>query len=238
MSTLEVSAVIGGQRTEAITFTPEQLEIVRKAGAALRNGRAVDPATGEIITPATDITTPAGQLPEAVLDAFRQYYGAGSKHQFDIGRVVDDALIEFAGKISANKITRAAAKEMDLSRSQILKCQTTWAGTDEQLRDEFDMLKFEHFAAVVRHVKDRADVHRWLTLATDPDGEFNGRFMPAAKLEAKIKAALGIGPAEPTPGELLERAVRAVMNYQAVAEGRGHERATRALSELEKVNQP
>lgn len=216
------------------------LDMVPQAQAAidiLRKHRTIDPTTGEITTPATRVTTPAGQLPESVLDAFRQYYGAGSKHQFDIGRVVDDALIEFAGKISANKIIRAAAKEMDLSRAQVLKCQTVWAGTDEQLRDEFEALKFEHFAAVVRHVKDRAQVHRWLTLATDPDGEFNGRFMPAAKLEAKIKAALGIGPAEPTPGELLERAVRAVMNYQAVAEGRGHERATKALSVLEGINE-
>lgn len=217
------------------------LDMVPQAQAAiaiLRKRRTIDPATGEITDSATDVATPTGQLPESVLDAFRQLYGSGSKHQWDVGRVVDDALIEFAGKISANKIIRAAAKEMDLSRAQVLKCQTVWAGTDEQLRDEFDCLRFEHFAAVVRHVKDRADVHKWLTLATDPDGEFNGRFMPAAKLEAKIKAALGIGPAEPTPGELLERAVRAVQNYQAVAEGRGHERATRALAELEKVNQP
>jgi len=71
VSNLEVSAGIGGQRTETITFTPEQLEIVRKAGAALRNGRTVDPATGEITTPATRVTTPAGQLPESVLDALR-----------------------------------------------------------------------------------------------------------------------------------------------------------------------
>jgi len=205
--------------------------------AILRKRRTVDPATGEITTPATAVTAPAGQLPEEVLNRWRQRYGGDSKHQWGIGQDVDDVLIEFAGKISANKIIRAAAKEMDLSRAQVLKCQTTWAGTDEQLRDEFDMLKFEHFAAVVRHVKDRADVHKWLTLATDPDGEFNGRFMPAAKLEAKIKAALGIGPAEPTPGELLERAVRAVMNYQAVAEGCGHERATRALAILEGINE-
>ena len=206
-------------------------------------GRTVDPATGEITEVATDVSTAAddkpepGQLPEAVLDSFRQYYQGGSLHQWAIGRVVDDALIEFAGKISANKILRAAAKEMDLSRSQVLKCQTTWAATDEQLRGEFEMLRFEHFAAVVRHVKDRAQVRKWLTLATDPDAEFNGRFMPAAKLEAKIKQALGIGPEEPTAAELLERAIRAVTNYQAAASGRGHERATKALELLEKVNE-
>lgn len=200
-------------------------------------GRTVDPLTGEVVTDVSADKPKPGQLPEAVLDTFRQYYGAGSHHQWQIGRVVDDALAEFAGKISANKILRAAAKEMDLSRSQVLKCQTTWAATDEQLRGEFDMLRFEHFAAVVRHVKDRAQVRQWLTLATDPDAEFNGRFMPAAKLEARIKQALGIGPEEPTAAELLERAIRAVTNYQAVAAGRGHERATRALELLEKVNE-
>ena len=209
--------------------------------ARVMAGRTVDPATGEITEPATNVTADKpepGQLPEAVLDSFRQFYGAGSKHQWEIGEVVDNALVEFAGKVSANRIIRAAAKEMDLSRAQVLKCQTTWAATDEQLRSEFDMLRFEHFAAVVRHVKDRAQVHKWLTLATDPDAEFNGRFMPAAKLEAKIKQALGIGPEEPTAAELLERAIRAVTNYQAVASGRGHERATRALELLEKVNEP
>lgn len=234
--TLEVSAVIGGQRTETITFTPEQLEYVAQAGAALR--RHADPVTGEIVT---DKTTPAderpepGQLPEALLDTFRQFHGGDSPHQWGIGRVVDDALIEFAGKVSANKIIRAAAKEMDLSRSQILKCQTTWRATDDSLRSEFDCLRFEHFAAVARHIDDRAQMHKWLTLATDPDGEWGGRFMPAAKLEAAIKKHLGLTPAEPTPAELKERALRAVTNWQAVAEGRDHERATRALALLEKA---
>ncbi len=37
---------------------------------------------------------------------------------------------------------------------------------------------------------------------------------------------------------LLERAIRAVTNYQAAASGRGHERATRALELLDKVNEP
>lgn len=210
--------------------------------AHLQQRRHVDPATGETTSPATDVTTPAdekpepGQLPEAVLDTFRQFYGGDSRHQFDIGRVVDDALIEFAGKISANKILKAAAKEMDLSRSQVLKCQTTWRATDDSLRSEFDMLRFEHFAAVARHLDDRAQMRKWLTLATDPTGEWGGRFMPAAKLEAAIKKHLGLTAAEPTPAELLERAIRAVANYQAVAEGRGHERASRALELLEKVN--
>ena len=220
-----------------INASDAEFDALLERAAEVRAGRTVDPATGEVVTPVTTDKPEPGQLPEAVLDTFRQYYGAGSKHQWDIGRVVDDALVEFAGKISANKILRAAAKEMDLSRSQVLKCQTTWAATDEQLRGEFDMLRFEHFAAVVRHVKDRAQVRQWLTLATDPDAEFNGRFMPAAKLEAKIKQALGIGPEEPTSAELLERAIRAVTNYQAVASGRGHERATRALELLEKVNE-
>lgn len=207
---------------------------------AEETGRTVDPATGEITEPATDVATEQpepGALPEAVLDSFRQFYGAGSKHQWDIGRVVDDALVEFAGKVSANRIIRAAAKEMDLSRAQVLKCQTTWAGTDEQLRGEFDQLRFEHFAAVVRHVKDRAAVRKWLALALETADDYGGRFMPAAKLEAMIKKALGIAPPEPTAAELLERALRAVQNYQAVASGRGHERATRAYELLEKVNE-
>lgn len=50
--TLEVSAVIGGQRTETITFTPEMLETVAEIGKALREG--VDPETGEIIAPEVD----------------------------------------------------------------------------------------------------------------------------------------------------------------------------------------
>lgn len=240
MSTLEVSAVIDGRRTETITFTPEQLEIVAQAGAELR--RTVDPATGEITAEAaTRITTAdkpvRGQLPEAVLDTFRQFYGADSKHQWQIGEVVDAALIEFAGKVSANTILKAAAKEMDLSRSQVLKCQTTWAATDEQLRGEFDQLTFEHYAAVVRHVKDRAQVRQWLALAVETADDYGGRFMPARKLEAQIKKHLGIGPAEPTAAELWERAIRAVENYQAVASGRGHERATKALELLEKANE-
>lgn len=236
--TITVSAVIGGQRTETITFTPEQLEYVAQAGAALR--RAADPVTGEIAQPATRVTSQPepGQLPEAVLDTFRQYYGAGSHHQWGIGRVVDDALIEFAGKISANKILRAAAKEMDLSRSQVLKCQTTWAAIDEELRGEFDMLKFEHFAAVARHVNDRIAMRQWLTLAIETADDYGGRFMPAAKLEAKIKDALGIGPEKPTNADLLERARKSVGNYVAVASGRGHELATRALELLDKVNEP
>lgn len=240
MSNLEISATIGGQRTETITFTPEQLKYVAQGGAALR--RMADPVTGEVLAAelATDVSTDKpepGALPEAVLDSFRQFYGAGSHHQFAIGRVVDDALVEFAGKISANKIIRAAAKEMDLSRAQVLKCQTTWAGTDEQLRAEFDQLRFEHFAAVVRHVKDRAAVRKWLALAIETADDYGGRFMPAAMLEAKIKKALGIAPPEPTPAELLERAWRAVQNYQAVASGRGHEQATRALEILERINE-
>lgn len=221
----------------AAGVVPEGLARLAVEDWLSETGRTVDPLTGEVVTDVSADKPKPGQLPEAVLDTFRQYYGAGSHHQWQIGRVVDDALAEFAGKISANKILRAAAKEMDLSRSQVLKCQTTWAATDEQLRGEFDMLRFEHFAAVVRHVKDRAQVRQWLTLATDPDAEFNGRFMPAAKLEARIKQALGIGPEEPTAAELLERAIRAVTNYQAVAAGRGHERATRALELLEKVNE-
>ena len=205
--------------------------------AGVMAGRTVDPATGEVVTPVTTDKPEPGQLPEAVLDTFRQFYGAGSKHQWDIGRVVDDALVEFAGKISANKILRAAAKEMDLSRSQVLKCQTTWAATDEQLRGEFEMLRFEHFAAVVRHVKDRAQVRKWLTLAIETADDYNGRFMPAAKLEAAIKHELGIGPEKPTNADLLERARRSVSNYVAEASGRGHELATRALELLDKINE-
>lgn len=213
--------------------------------AEVMAGRTVDPPTGEITeapeaAPIMHVTTPkpeAGQLPEALLDRFRQHYGEAGKHQWAIGRDVDDAIVEFAGKFSANKIILAAKKEMDLSRSQILKCQTTWAATDEQLRDEFDMLTFEHFAAVVRHVKDRAQVRKWLALAVETADEYGGRFMPAAKLDAKLRKHLGLMPAEPTEAELLERAIRAVENYQARAADRNHERATKALELLTKINE-
>lgn len=207
-------------------------------------GRVVDPLTGEITEPAPRVAPrapqpEAGQLPEALLDRFRQHYGEAGKHQWAIGRDVDDAIEEFAGKFSANKIILAAKKEMDLSRSQILKCQTTWAATDEQLRGEFDMLTFEHFAAVVRHVKDRAQVRKWLALAVETADEYGGRFMPAAKLEAKIKKALGLGPEPPTPADLLERAITAARNYRDVAGNeKSHERASKALALFEGINQP
>ncbi len=212
---------------------------------AEETGQKVDPATGEVVTDKTadqpepghtPRTAQGAGLPEAVLDTFRQFYQAGSKHQWDIGRVVDDALIEFAGKISANRILRAAAKEMDLSRSQVLKCQFTWAATDEQLRGEFDQLRFEHFAAVVRYVKDRADVHKWLLLAVESSDDYNGRFMPAAKLESKIKKALGIGPVEPTKGELIERAVQAVERLRNISENEAeHAALERVIVTLEKM---
>lgn len=206
-------------------------------------GRTVDPATGEITEPATRGATAAddkpepGQLPEAVLDSFRQFYGAGSKHQWDIGRVVDDALIEFAGKISANRIIRAAAKEMDLSRSQVLKCQTTWRATDEALRSEFDMLPFECFAVVTRYIKDRLAMAQWLALVVESGADYGGRFMPTKKLEAKIKAYLGIAAPEPTWDQLYDRAVTAVENLRDHADTETrHQKVAAVLALLQKVN--
>ena len=237
MSTLEVSAVIDGRRTETITFTPEQLEIVAQAGAELR--RRADPVTGEIKAEGGDTheTTPRGQLPEDVLDTFRQFYGAGSKHQWDIGEVVDNALTEFAGKVSANTILKAAAKEMDLSRSQVLKCQVTWAATDEQLRSEFDMLPFECFAICARYLKDREQVATWLALVVDSGSDFGGRFMPTKMLEAKIKAHLGIAAPEPTWDQCFDRAVAAVENLRDHADTETrHQKVEAVLALLQKVN--
>lgn len=197
------------------------------------NGRTVDPDTGEVVT---RVTTSRGQLPEALLDSFRQYYGAGDKHQWGIGKVVDDALIEFAGKYSANKIIKAAAKEMDLSRAGVLKCQTTWRATDASLRAEFDMLKFEHFAVVVRYLDDRAAMWQWLAMVVDSGAEYGGRFMPAKKLEAKLKQHLGVSEPEPTFAELVARALTAA---EKVREHAPDERkltvATQVCAWLEKL---
>jgi len=243
--TLEVSATIGGRRTETITFTPEQLEIVAQAGAALRRHADPDPATGEIKKPVTRGATPAadpadarGQLPEALLDSFRQFYGGlGDKHQWGIGRVVDDALIEFAGKYSANKILKAAAKEMDVSRAEVLKCQVTWRATDPQLRDDFDMLRFEHFAVVARLLDDRDAMAQWLGLAVDSAADYGGRFMPAKKLEAKLKEHLGLTPPEPTFAELFDRAVTAVTTLRDHADTETRSvKVAAVLAALEKVN--
>lgn len=209
-------------------------------------GRVVDPVTGEILTDATRVATPdpdepaptprRGELPPALLNEFHQFRGGDDGHQWGIGKIVDDAIAELAGKFTAERIIKAAVKEMEISRGQVRKCRETWAATDERLRDEFDVLTFEHFA-VLRYIGDRAKMHSYLQLCVESADLFGGKPMPAVILAKRVKKDLGLEPPEPTPGELLERAIRAVQNYQAVAEGRGHERATRALELLEKVNE-
>lgn len=179
-----------------------------------------------------------GELPPALLDMFHQFRGGGDKHQWAIGQAVDDAIVEYAGKLTAERIIKAAVKEMEVSRGQVRKCREVWAATDANLRAEFDdALTFEHFA-VLRFIGDRAQMRAYLQLAVESADDYGGRPMPAVILDKRVKADLGLEPPSPTPGELLERAIRAAENYQAVAEGRNHAQATQALEILQGINQP
>lgn len=230
--TLEISATVAGQHTGPITFGPEELEFVAKAGKALR----------QLGTDATRVASgPAdkprrGELPPALLDRFHQHRGSGDKHQWQIGQDVDDAIIEYAGKFTAEKIIKAAVKEMEISRGQVRKCRETWAATDEHLRDEFDVLTFEHFA-VLRFIGDRAKMHAYLALAVESAELYGGRPMPAVILAKRVQKDLGLEPPPPTFGELLERALTAVTNLRDAADSETRvNKVAAVLALLEKVN--
>mgnify|MGYP006935511899 CR=1 FL=1 len=248
--TLEVSAVIGGQRTETITFTPEQLEYVAQAGAALR--RTADPMTGEIIEPAAggatrvadaepeqqpEPKTKRGQLPDAVLDKFRQRRGETDAHYWGLGDDVADAVVEFAGKITQQKIIKAAALETDLSNGEVRLLFETARAFDQSLRDEFaEVLTHQHYR-VLRYLDDRAKQQAYLRWCLESADRYGGRPAPASILAKKVRRELGHEPPEPTFGELFERALTAVQNLRSAADTDvRHQKVSAVLALLEKVN--
>lgn len=248
--TLEVSAVIGGQRTETITFTPEQLEYVAQAGKALRAG--VDPATGEVLAAAPEHAPRVaqsrgdasqsgkpkrGDVPEVVHNRFRQRRGANDATYWGIGDDICEFVAEFPGHGMQAAILRAAALDTEYSLAECRKLFETARVFDQSLRDEYgDILTHQHFR-VLRYVDDRAKRAAYLRLCVESADAYGGRPMPAAVLDKRVQKDLGHEPPKPTNAELLERAIRAVTNYQAVADGKPHEQVTRALEILEKINQ-
>ncbi len=212
-------------------------------------GRTVDPLTGEIIEPAADAATRVadaepepepktkrGQLPDAVLDKFRQRRGETDAHYWGLGDDVADAVVEFAGKITQQKIIKAAALETDLSNGEVRLLFETARAFDQSLRDEFaDILTHMHFR-VLRYIDDRSQQKAYLTWCIESADAYGGRPAPAAVLARKVQKDRGIEPPAPTKAELIDRAVRAIERVRDISENeREHDALVRMVATLEKM---
>ncbi len=164
------------------------------------------------------------------LEEFHALRGATDGHQWLTGAQVERAAIKYAGQIPLARIWREAAGEIECSVSQVRKTHETWCGTDDDLRESFDVLTFTHFYWAVLYCKDRAAIVRALSWCIESADLFGGRPAPAAKLAVKLRPAKD----EPTWLELRERLTRAITNLQAVEDNqRRHETLTAWLDVAE-----
>ncbi len=148
---------------------------------------------------------PNGLLPDAILDEFRQYRGAGDPNRWAIGDKLDDTAVEYAGKITLRQLYRAVALETELKVSTCRVLHETSRATAESLRAEFDVLTFQHFREL-RYLDDDKLRRSYLDWCVKSADEFGGRPAPAAVLARKVQRELGTEPPAPTGAELAERA--------------------------------
>lgn len=172
-------------------------------------------------------------LPPEDMDELHQFRGMADKKQWELGRRIEILAVKYAGKISLSKIWKDAASAAECSRAQIRKCHETWTGTDDSLREEFDVLTFEHFYTAVLYCPDRDARARALGWCLDTAPDFGGRPAPAAVLARKLKKA----PPEPTWTELQARAVSSLEHLRDVAHERTHDRLNKIIAEVEGMQQ-
>lgn len=198
--------------------------------------RAINPATGEIIERATNSTTAKGALPDELLDRFRQRRGANDPNYWGLGDDIADAVVELAGRGMQTKILKAAALETDLSRAEVRVLFETARACDKSLRDEFmDVLTHSHFR-VIRYIDDLAKQQGYLQWCLESADAYGGRPAPAAVLAKKVQQDMGLEPPEPTKGELIERAIRAVEKLRAISEDeKEHDALDRMMTQLERM---
>lgn len=173
------------------------------------------------------------QLPESLLDSFRQFRGDTDRTYFGLGDAVDAAVVELAGRVSANRIYKAAALETEYSKSEIRLLHETARATPQSLRDEFDAypLVHQHYRTVRYLDPDKQRYYiRWAIESADA---FGGRIAPASVLDKKIKKEMGIQPPEPTFLELVARALSAVERARdACEDARRHDDLAKMADKL------
>lgn len=200
--------------------------------------RTIDPATGEIV-PSNSKMPKRGagaDLPEALLDHMRQLRGVTDPYYWQRGDVVAEAVAELATHGMQTKIIKAAALEWELSRAEVRVLFETARACDKSLRAEYgDVLTHAHFR-VIRYIDDRAKQAAYLRLCLESADSYGGRPMPAALLAKRVAQDAGHAPAEPTKGELIERAIKAVEKLRAISEDeKEHDALDRMMTQLERM---
>lgn len=165
-----------------------------------------------------------GALPDDLLNKFRAYRGAGDDARWARGDLIEDASVEYAGKVTLRRLYRAAAVETELSIAEIRLEHETARAADERLRAEFeDALCWAHFREV-RYVDDRARRQGYLRWAVESADDYNGRPAPAVILRKKIQRDNGQAPPPPSPADLFGRMLALADKVLEVCE-RDEERA-------------
>jgi hypothetical protein len=172
----------------------------------------------------------AGKLPDELLDAWRQFRGAGDAHQWEIGDLIDAAVVEYAGRVTQARIYREASKTIEVSVGQVRKCRETAMATPASLRDEFDVLTFEHFAKL--RFDEPAEQRKWLAWCLDTAPSYGGRPAPAVVMERAIKTARGEKPPAPTFADCARRAIAALERGKEVYEHENEYKAAVAALKL------
>lgn len=168
-------------------------------------------------------------LPPEALDELHALRGGDDAHQWAIGRKIEQLAVQYAGRIPLTRIWKDAAGAIECSRAQIRKCHETWQGTDDELRETFDVLTFEHFYTAVLYCPDRDARAKALAWCLDTAPDFGGRPAPASVLKKKLKKE----PPEPTWTELQSRAVSALERLRDTAAGRTHDRLNKIIGDVE-----
>jgi len=214
---------------------------VLKSVADQINAGALGPNVTASVSPRVAAAAPAApvahtnghSLPPEDLDDLHAFRGAGDKYQWELGRKIEILAVKYAGKIPLTRIWKDAASAVECSRAQIRKTHETWLGTDDAMREEFDVLTFEHFYTAVLYCPDRDARARALAWCLDTAPDFGGRPAPASVLRKKLKK----DPPEPTWTELQACAVAALEHLRDAANERSHERLNAILAEVEGMQQ-
>lgn len=229
---------------------------------AEETGQVVDPATGEV-TPrgapaapkelgqAGASTTPK-VLPGEQLSA-TEILGTQAQDELlnlrgaedDTLWVVGDKALELCAELPgvrevAGRRVRVTKKMVRAAIADTVGCQPSTVrqrervseGYPPNVRAHYEPLTYTHFREAMRASNCWVEL-QWCIDSAD---DYGGNPAPPRVLRKRIDAQLGKQP-PPTPAERLDRAIRAVENYQAVAEGRAHAQATNALALLNKINQ-
>ena len=151
--------------------------------------------------------SPAGSLPDKLLEKFRQYRGVSDDAYWSIGDAIDEAVVESVGRLTQNAVYGIAVKEMDISRGEVRVLHETARTTDSKLREEFELVLTHQHYRVLRYIEDRAKKHGYLKWCLESADAFGGRPAPASVLAKKVQKEMGIEPPPPTVGEILERAI-------------------------------